>query len=104
MFSVYLVCKTIRSLIQYISPKGPEIAVISRQIANAHTLFNITMTVIWVPLIWLMVKIVMKIIPDGQKKVYSNAEPQFLDSKLVSQLHRSTSAGRKRSGKMYRAG
>ena len=32
-----------------------------------------------------MVKIVMKIIPDGQKKVYSNAEPQFLDSKLVSQ-------------------
>ena len=43
------------------------------------------MTIIWVPLIWLMVKIVMKIIPDGQKKVYSNAEPQFLDSKLVSQ-------------------
>ena len=77
--------KPYAALIQYISPKGPEIAVISRQIANAHTLFNITMTVIWVPLIWLMVKIVMKIIPDGQKKVYSNAEPQFLDSKLVSQ-------------------
>ena len=77
--------KPYAALIQYISPKGPEITVISRQIANAHTLFNITMTVIWVPLIWLMVKIVMKIIPDGQKKVYSNAEPQFLDSKLVSQ-------------------
>ena len=77
--------KPYAALIQYISPKGSEIAVISRQIANAHTLFNITMTVIWVPLIWLMVKIVMKIIPDGQKKVYSNAEPQFLDSKLVSQ-------------------
>ena len=74
--------KPYAALIQYISPKGPEIAVISRQIANAHTLFNITMTVIWVRL---MVKIVMKIIPDGQKKVYSNAEPQFLDSKLVSQ-------------------
>ena len=77
--------KPYAALIQYLSPKGPEIAVISRQIANAHTLFNITMTVIWVPLIWLMVKIVMKIIPEGQKKVYSNAEPQFLDSKLVSQ-------------------
>ena len=80
--------KPFAALIQNISPKGPEIeaiSVISRQIANAHTLFNITMTVIWVPLIWLMVKIVMKIIPDGQKKVYSNAEPQFLDSKLVSQ-------------------
>lgn len=59
--------KPYAALIQYISPKGSEIAVISRQIANAHTLFNITMTVIWVPLIWLMVKIVMKIIPDGQK-------------------------------------
>ena len=77
--------KPYAALIQFISPKGNEIDVISRQIANAHTLFNITMTVIWVPLIWLMVKIVMKIIPDGQKKVYSNAEPQFLDSKLVSQ-------------------
>ena len=37
------------ALIQYISPKGPEIEVISRQIANAHTFFNVTMTVIWTP-------------------------------------------------------
>ena len=50
--------KPFAALIQYISPKGPEIEVISRQIANAHTVFNITMTLIWVCLINVMVKIV----------------------------------------------
>ena len=77
--------KPYAALIQYISPKGPEIEVISRQIANAHTCFNITMTLIWIPLIWLMVKIVMAIIPDGKKAVYVNSEPMYLDSKLIGQ-------------------
>lgn len=36
--------KPYAALIQAISPKGPELEVISRQIANAHTLFNLTMT------------------------------------------------------------
>ena len=77
--------KPYAALIQYISPKVPEIEVISRQIANAHTFFNATMTLIWIPLIWLMVKIVMRIIPDGRKTIYSNSEPIYLDSNLVSQ-------------------
>lgn len=77
--------KPYAALIRYISPKGPEIEVISRQIANAHTFFNITMTLIWIPLIWLMVKTVMKIIPDGKKTVYSNSEPMYLDNKLINQ-------------------
>lgn len=77
--------KPYAALIQYISPKGPEIDVISRQIANAHTFFNITMTIIWIPFIWLLVKIVMKLIPDGKKQVYSNSEPLYLDSKLIAQ-------------------
>ena len=72
-------------LIQMISPKGPEIEVISRQIANAHTVFNCVMTLIWVPLIWLMVKIVMRIIPDGRKEQYSLSEPLYLDEKLLGQ-------------------
>ena len=71
--------------IQMISPKGPEIEVISRQIANAHTVFNCVMTLIWVPLIWLMVKIVMRIIPDGRKEQYSLSEPLYLDEKLLGQ-------------------
>lgn len=46
--------KPFAALIQNISPKGPEIEAISRQIANAHTVFNITMTLIWVCLIKLI--------------------------------------------------
>ena len=61
-------------LIQHISPKGPEIEVISRQIANAHTLFNITMTLIWVCLINVMVKIVMTLIPDGKSSRYESCK------------------------------
>lgn len=72
-------------LIQMISPKGPEIEVISRQIANAHTIFNCVMTLVWVPLIWLMVKIIMRIIPDGRKEQYSLSEPLYLDEKLLGQ-------------------
>lgn len=72
-------------LIQMISPKGPEIEVISRQIANVHTIFNCVMTLVWVPLIWLMVKIVMRIIPDGRKEQYSLSEPLYLDEKLLGQ-------------------
>lgn len=72
-------------LIQMISPKGPEIEVISRQIANTHTIFNCVMTLVWVPLIWLMGKIVMRIIPDGRKEQYSLSEPLYLDEKLLGQ-------------------
>ncbi|MGN0435925.1 MAG: Na/Pi cotransporter family protein [Wujia sp.] len=77
--------KPYAALIQHISPEGPEVEVISRQIANAHTFFNLTMTVLWIPLIWLMVKLVMKLVPDGRKTLYANSEPMYLDSKLIGQ-------------------
>ena len=44
--------------VEAISPKGPEVEVISRQIANAHTTFNVVCTLVWLPLLPLMVKIV----------------------------------------------
>ena len=47
--------------VQFISPAGNEIDVISRQIANAHTTFNVVCTLVWLPLIPLMVKILIKI-------------------------------------------
>lgn len=71
--------------VEFISPKGPEIEVISRQIANAHTMFNVIMTLIWIPLIGVMVKIVMTLIPDGKKTDISDSIPMYLDSRLVSQ-------------------
>lgn len=77
--------KPFAAFIQWISPKGPEIEVISRQIANAHTTFNIVMTLIWIPLIWLMVEIVMRIIPDGKEGTVAITEPKFLDNNLLHQ-------------------
>ena len=71
--------------IQAISTKGPEVEVIARQIANAHTIFNITMTLIWLPLIWLLVKIVVKILPYKEKNSKQKEVPNFLDPRLISQ-------------------
>ena len=83
-------------VIQMISPKGPEVQVISRQIANAHTSFNIVMTLIWIPLIWLMVKIVMKVIPDAKtSEKREPSRPQFLDDKLIGQPTVALSLARK---------
>ena len=78
--------KPYAALIQYISPKGNEVDVISRQIANAHTGFNLTMTLIWIPLIPIMVKIVMWLVPgkkNEEQKLLSM--PKYLDTKLIAQ-------------------
>ncbi len=77
--------KPYAALIQKISPQGPEVEVISRQIANAHTGFNLCMTIVWTILIGLMVKIVMKIIPDGKNDQKELSDPLYLDQNLISQ-------------------
>ncbi len=53
--------------IVWISPVGPEVNVISRQIANAHTAFNVFCTLIWLPLIPVMVKLVKWLIRGGER-------------------------------------
>lgn len=78
--------KPYSSLIQYISPKGNEVDVISRQIANAHTGFNITMTLLWLPLISLLVKIVMKLIPDKKEEyILVPGATRYLDGRIINQ-------------------
>lgn len=77
--------KPFAALIRWLSPGGAEVDAISRQIANAHTAFNVTMVLIWVPLIWLMVKLVMRIIPDAKGKEEPERQPGFLDRRIISQ-------------------
>lgn len=79
--------KPYASLIQYISPKGAEVDVISRQIANAHTGFNLTMTLIWLPLIAVLVKIVMLVIPDKKEteNILIPGATRYLDEKMINQ-------------------
>ena len=45
-------------LVELVSPKGPELEVISRQIANAHTLFDICCALLWLPLLPWKVRLV----------------------------------------------
>lgn len=77
--------KPFAAFVQWISPKGPEVEVISRQIANAHTTFNVVMTIIWIPLVAVLVRIVMLIIPDGNGQKTDPMEPVYLDEKIIGQ-------------------
>lgn len=73
------------SVIRMLSPAGPEVEVISRQIANAHTMFNLVMTLIWTPLLPYMVKLVSGIVREGAKAPQALSEPVYLDHKLMAQ-------------------
>ncbi|MCD8238254.1 MAG: Na/Pi cotransporter family protein [Clostridiales bacterium] len=79
------IVKPFAALITYISPSGPEIEVISRQIANAHTVFNVTMTLIWIGLLGFMVKLVMKIIPEKKHELIDPVRPLYLDRNVINQ-------------------
>lgn len=80
-----LVIPLFSKFVQYISPKGNEVDVISRQIANTHTTFNVTCTLIWLPLIPVMVKIVSAIVRGKEDEEVSAFAPQYLDDKLIMQ-------------------
>ena len=53
-------------LVELISPKGPELEVISRQIANAHTTFNVCCALLWLPFLPWMVRLVCALVPEDR--------------------------------------
>ena len=55
------------ALVQLCSPTGAECAVIARQIANAHTLFNGLCALVWLPLTGQMVRLVCALLPDKNR-------------------------------------
>ncbi len=72
--------------IAFVSPKGPELSIISRQIANAHTSFNIINTIVWMPFVWLMVKIVTTLVPyKAEEDEEEKTGAIYLDPHLLSQ-------------------
>lgn len=73
------------AFVAFISPRGNEVDVIARQIANAHTTFNIICTLIWLPLIPLMVKIVTTIIRGDDSMTRAACQPKYLDNRLIDQ-------------------
>ena len=80
------IIKPFAKFVEMISPKGNELDVISRQIANAHMSFNIINTLIWLPLFPVMVKIVMFIVRDDKEvSIEDYKEKSFLDKNVISQ-------------------
>lgn len=77
--------RPLAAFVQWISPKGDELDIISRQIANVHTTFNVACTLIWLPLIPVMVKIVKFIIRGEDKKNSDGFVAKYLDDKAMSQ-------------------
>ena len=55
------------ALVRLCSPVGVECAVIARQIANAHTLFNVLCALVWLPLTGQMVRLVCALLPDKNR-------------------------------------
>ena len=74
----------IAEFIETISPKGPEIEVISRQIANAHLSFNVATTLVFLPLIPVLVKVVTKVIPD-KPEIKNPMDAIYLDYNVLEQ-------------------
>ena len=80
------IIKPFAKFVEMISPKGNKLDVISRQIANAHMSFNIINTLIWLPLLPVMVKIVMFIVRDDKEvSIEDYKEKSFLDKNVISQ-------------------
>ena len=71
--------------VEWISPKGPEVETISRQIANAHTTFNIVCTLLWLPFIGVLVKIVQFIIRGEDRRAVLETSTKFLDYRILNQ-------------------
>lgn len=68
-------------VVEYISPKGPEVDIISRQIANAHTLFNVLNTVLWIPFVWILAKLVTFLVPGEEDLIEKRVI--YLDKRML---------------------
>ena len=68
---------------------------IPRQIANAHTIFNVCTTLMWLPFVDLLAKMCERLIPAEEAQVvYERLEPHLLDTPAIA-LTQTASALRK---------
>ncbi|MHC4958466.1 MAG: Na/Pi cotransporter family protein [Planctomycetota bacterium] len=77
--------------VRYVSPAHPEItdgtarlaAEAPRQIANAHTTFNVANTLIFIWFTTPLAALVRRMVPDRPEAVPSVMEPKYLDDNLI---------------------
>lgn len=76
--------------VRWLSPSSPELsgaarlaAETPRQIANAHTLFNVANALLFLPLVGFSVWLVNRIVPDRPRVVPEAGRPRYLDEMLL---------------------
>ena len=57
---------------------------IPRQIANAHTVFNVSLTLIFLPFTALFGKLIMRMLPDREQEEVPRYDARFLEPSLLS--------------------
>ena len=76
---------------------------IPRQIANAHTIFNVCTTILWLPFIGLLAKLCEKLLPvkEPSQVVFERLEPHLLSTPAIA-LTQTASALRKMLKKSWK--
>lgn len=73
--------KPFAAFMDLITPDKPFFEIISRQIANSHTIFNIIITLLFIPFIGMLAKIVSKLIPGDDSTI--ERRTVYLDKKVM---------------------
>ncbi|GIM30855.1 Na/Pi cotransporter family protein [Paraclostridium bifermentans] len=70
--------KPITMIVQNLNPDD-----VSRQIANAHTLFNITNVILLLPFSKYIVKLTMKLMPEREEEIKSKKTVHYIDDRMM---------------------
>lgn len=76
--------KTVSSVITGTSGIEADKSVLPRQIANAHTIFNVFYAIAFLPFLSPISKLVIKILPDKEVEEVQPYNARFLESSLIS--------------------
>jgi phosphate:Na+ symporter len=57
---------------------------VARQIANAHTIFNVSLGLFFLPMVNFLSKIMIKILPEGEKRAGIELKAKYLDDKNIA--------------------
>ena len=73
----------VADLATMISPKGAALSVISRQIANAHLIFNVIAILIFIPFVGVISRNIDKIFKADKIRKIDDSTPQFLTTAVL---------------------
>lgn len=73
-----ILTKPITMVVQHLNPND-----ISRQIANSHTLFNITNVILLLPFSKFIVKLTMKLMPEREEEINKKKTVHYIDERMM---------------------